>query len=150
MAAGALQLMVAGFEGAEDAAVMVICVDALRFSGDVFAADGEVPAGVASRYAACTVTVPGAFAIRDVFVMVAAAGFDSVHCVAEVTSWVVPSLRWATAFNTAEPPTLTVEGVAVTVSEARVWDEGLLQPVIKANKTHRDTKHTCGIGGVRI
>jgi hypothetical protein len=82
--------------------------------------------------------------------MVARAGFDSVHCVPDVTSWVVPSLRWATAFKTDEPPALTVEGVAVTVREARFWDEGLLHPVIKIKKAHRRAEHTCGIGGIRI
>ena len=89
-------------------------------------------------------------AVTAELVIVARAGFDSVHCVPDVTSCVVPSLRWATAFNTAEPPTLRVEGVAVTVREARVWDEGLLHPVIKINKTHRRPKHTCGTGGIRI
>jgi hypothetical protein len=32
----------------EGDAVMVTCVDALRFSGDVLVDDGDVPAGVAS------------------------------------------------------------------------------------------------------
>ena len=81
---------------------------------------------------------------------VARAGFDRVHWVLEVTSWVVPSLRWAMAFNTDAPPTLTVEGVAVTVREARFWDEGLLQPAIKIDNTHRRPEHTCGKGGIRI
>ena len=82
--------------------------------------------------------------------IVPSAGLESVNCVAEVTSWVVPSLRWATAFRTDAPPTLTVEGVAVTVMDVRVWDEGLLHPVIKIDKTHRRTEHTCGMGGIRI
>jgi hypothetical protein len=97
--------------------------------------------------------VPGALAVRAVLVIVARAVFDSVHCVPDVTSWVVPSLRWATAFNTAEPPMLRVEGVAVTVREARFWDEGLLHPVIKINKinkAHRRPKLTCDRGGIRI
>jgi hypothetical protein len=91
-------------------------------------------------------------AVRAVLVIVARAVFDSVHCVADVTSWVVPSLRWATAFNTAAP-TLRVEGVAVTVREARFWNEGLLHPVIKINKinkAHRRPKLTCDRGGIRI
>jgi hypothetical protein len=91
-------------------------------------------------------------AVRAVLVIVAIAVFDSVHWVPDVTSWVVPSLRWAVAFNIAVPPTLRAEGVAVTVREARVWDEGLLHPVIKINKTktHRRPKHTCGLEGIRI
>ena len=89
-------------------------------------------------------------AVKVPLVIVAKTGFDSVHCVPDVTSWVVPSLRWATAFNAEVPPTFTVEGVAVTVREARVWDEGLLHPVIRNNKTHRRAAHTCGIGGIRI
>jgi hypothetical protein len=32
----------------EGVVLMVICVDALRFSGDALVADGDVPAGVAS------------------------------------------------------------------------------------------------------
>jgi hypothetical protein len=54
------------------------------------------------------------------------------------------------AFNTDDPPTLTVEGVAVTVREARFWDEGLLHPAIKIDNTHRRPEHTCGKGGIRI
>jgi hypothetical protein len=89
-------------------------------------------------------------AVTFPFANVARAGFDRVHWVLEVTSWVVPSLRWAIAFNTDAPPTLTVEGVAVTVREAKFWDEGLLHPAIKIDNTHRRPEHTCGKGVIRI
>jgi len=94
--------------------------------------------------------VPAALAVTAPLANVARAGFDRVHWVLEVTSWVVPSLRWAVAFNTDAPPTLTVEGVAVTVREARFWDEGLLHPAIKITNTHRRPEHTCGKGVIRI
>ena len=75
------------------AAVMVICVDALRFCGVTAADAGDVPAGVASTYAACTVREPAAFAVSALLLMVARAGLDNVHVVPAVTSCVVPSLR---------------------------------------------------------
>jgi hypothetical protein len=94
--------------------------------------------------------VPDTFAVSALLLIVARAVSDSVHCVLAVTSCVVPSLRCATAFRTAAPPMGTLEGVAVTVRESRVWDEGLLHPVIKINKPHRSPEHTCGMGGTRI
>src|SRR5580700_8201895 len=96
-------------------------------------------------------TAPGALAVRVPLLIVARAVLESVHWVAALTSWVVPSLRWATAFRIAEPPTGTVEGVAVIVSESRVWDEGLPHPVTRIKKRpHRSPKHTRGIGEIRI
>ena len=38
----------------------------------------------------------------------------------------------------------------MTVSESRVWDEGLPHPAIKINKPHRSPKHTRGVGEIRI
>ena len=50
----------------------------------------------------------------------------------------------------AAPPTLKVEGVAVTVNEARVWDEGLPQPTIRVSQAHRDPEQTRATEGIRI
>src|SRR5580658_2776710 len=94
--------------------------------------------------------VPGAVAARAPLLILARAELESVHCVPAVTSWAVPSLRWATAFSAAAPPTLKVEGVAVTVNEARVWDEGLPQPAIKINEPLRSPEHTRAMGEIRI
>jgi hypothetical protein len=54
--------------------------------------------------------------------------------------------------STAAPPTLRVEGVAVTVKEARFWDEGLAQPVIKikTKKPHRSPEQTRALGEIRM
>ena len=134
------------------AAVIVTCVDALRLCGVTVAEAGDVPAGVASTYAACTVTVPAAFALRVPLLTVPIDVLDNVHCVPAVTSWVVPSLKCATAFRTAAPPTLILAGVAVTVRESRFCDEGLLHPVIKieTKKPHRSPEQTRALGEIRM
>src|ERR1700735_1872388 len=112
MAAGVPQVMAGVL--VEDAAVIVTWVEPLRFCGVVVSDDGDGPAGAASTEPACTSTVPAALAVTVPLANVARAGLDKVHWVLEVTSCVVPSLRWAVAFNTDEPPTLAGEGVAVT------------------------------------
>jgi len=45
-----------------------------------------------------------------------------------------------------------VDGVAVTVSEARFWDEGLPHPAIriKTEKPHRSPKQTRAMGEIRM
>jgi hypothetical protein len=132
------------------AAVMVTWADALRFCGEAVADAGDEPAGAASTYAACTVNVPCALAISAPLPIVANVPFDTLHCVPVVTSWVVPSLRCATAFRTAAPPTGTDEGLAVTVREARVWDEGLPHPANTMHNPLRSPEHTCSAGEIRI
>ena len=75
---------------------------------------------------------------------VAKEALDNVHCVPEVTSTFVPSLRCVTAFRTAAPPVLIFEGVAVTVREVRFWNDPPPHPVTR-NKPHRNPKRTCGL-----
>jgi hypothetical protein len=109
-----------------------------------------VPAGATSTYAACTVTVPAAFAVTAPLLIPAREGLDTENCVPAVTSCVVPSLRWATAFRTAAPPTLIEEGVAVTVRESRFWDEGLEHPAVKIKIPHRSPEQTRAGGEIRM
>ena len=78
---------------------------------------------------------------------VARAELDNVHCVPEVTSTLVPSLRCDTAFRTAMPPVLTFEGVAVMVREVRFWNDPPPHPAAR-NKPHRNPKRTCGLEGI--
>jgi hypothetical protein len=148
MGAGVLQAIVGTL--VEPAGVMVTCVDALRFCGVTVAAAGDVPAGATSIYAACTVTVPAAFAVRAPLLKVAIEVLDSENWVPAVTSCDVPSLRWAMALRTDAPPTLIVEGLAVTVSESRLWDEGLLHPAMKIKMPHRSPEQTRARGEIRM
>jgi hypothetical protein len=85
----------------------------------------------------CTVTVPGDLPVSVPPPMVASEPLDSVHCVAEVTSCVVPSLRCATAFNVAAPPTLILDGLAATLREFSVKKEGLPHPQIRISKKQK-------------
>jgi hypothetical protein len=57
--------------------------------------------------------------VRTLLIL-ARAELESVHCVSAVTSWVVSSARCATAFSTAAPATLNVEGGRGHGNEARV------------------------------
>ena len=54
------------------------------------------------------------------------------------------------AWRVTAPPTLTVAGVAVIVSESKLWDDGLLHPAVRINKPHRSPEHTGGMGGMRM
>ncbi len=117
MGAGVGQVIVG--TAVEPAGMIVTVVEAFRVCGVVVAAAGDVPAGVTSIYAACTVRVPAALAFNAPEDTVPNVGLDTVNVVPELTSCVVPSLRWATACKIDAPPTLSVAGVAVTDREAR-------------------------------
>ena len=93
-------------------AVTVTCADELKVCGVASVVDEDWPTGAVMTYAACTVSVPGALPVSTPLLNVANEALDSVHCVAEVTSCVAPSLRCAVACRVTVPPTLTVEGVA--------------------------------------
>src|ERR1700733_1255705 len=131
MGAGALHGM-AGVVVVVPAAVIVICAEELKVCGAEAAAGEDWPAGTAMTYAACTVSVPGALAVSTPVPNVANEGSDNVHCVLEVTSCVVPSLRCAVACRVTAPPTLTVAGVSLSDSRFKLVDAGLEHP---ANRT---------------
>ena len=52
----------------------------------------------------------------------------------------------AKAFKTTAPPAPMVADVAVTASEASVWNVGAPHPVIEITRAHRSPEHTCDIG----
>jgi hypothetical protein len=93
-------------------AVTVTCAEELKVWGVTPVVDEDWPTGAVMTYAACTVRVPGALLVSTPLLNVANVALDSVHCVAEVTSCVVPLLRCALACRVTVPPTLTVAGVA--------------------------------------
>jgi hypothetical protein len=124
MAAGVLQVM-AGAVVVVPGGVIVTCAEELNVCGAELADGEDWPAGTTRIYAACTVSVPGALAVSTPVPNVANAGLESVHCVLEVTSCVVPSLRCATACRVTAPPTLTVAGVTLRDKRFSVVDEGL-------------------------
>src|ERR1700689_2145029 len=147
MAAGVLHV-IAGVVVVVPAAVIVTCAEELKVCG--VEPDEDWPAATTMTYAACSVSVPGALAVSTPVPNVANAGLDSVHCVLEVTSWVVPSLRCAMACRVTAPPTLTVAGVTLRDKRLSVVDEGLEHPANRMKKALTNTEHTRGIRGMRI
>jgi hypothetical protein len=97
-----------------------------------------------------TVTVPGDLPVSIPLPIFASEPSDRVHCVPEVTSCVVPSLRWAAAFNTAAPPTSILVGVAVTVRDFSDSGDGLAQPAININRPQMSLEQISRAGGKRI
>jgi hypothetical protein len=94
--------------------------------------------------------VPGALAVSTPVPNAANEGLDSVHCVLEVTSCVVPSLRCAMACRVTAPPTLTVAGVTLSDRRFKLVDEGLEHPANRMNKALTNAEHARGIRGMRI
>jgi hypothetical protein len=111
---------------------IVTCADELM---GCVVVHGLLEAGAAK--VPCTVTVPGDLPVSVPPPIVASAPLDSVHCVFEVTSCVVPSLRCATALNVAVPPILILDGAAATLREFSVREEGLPHPKVRISKEQR-------------
>src|ERR1700678_2219867 len=149
MDAGVLHVM-AGVVVVVPAGVIVTCAEELKVCGAELAADEDWPAGTTMIYAACTVSVPGALAVSTPVPIAANEGLESVHCVPEVTSWVVPSLRCAMASKVTAPPSLTVAGVTLSVRRFKVVDEGLEHPANRMNRALTNAEHARGIRGMRI
>jgi hypothetical protein len=76
---------------------------------------------------------------------------ESVHCVLEVTSCVVPSLRCALACTVTAPPTLTVAGVTLTDNEFKLdCEEGLPHPANRTNRPLTSARRRSGEGGMHM
>jgi hypothetical protein len=149
MGAGVLHV-IAGVVVVVPAAVIVTCAEELKVCGGELAAEEDWPAGTTMIYAACTVSVPGALAVSTPVPIAANEGLESVHCVLEVTSCVVPSLRCAMACRVTAPPTLTVAGVTLSVRRFKLVDEGLEHPTNRMNRALTNAEYARGIRGMRI
>ncbi len=82
--------------------------------------------------------------------MVASELVDTVHCVPEVTSSVVLSLRCATALSVAAPPTLIVDGVAATLREFSVREGAVPHPEVRISKEQRHAEQAARVDETRM
>jgi hypothetical protein len=82
--------------------------------------------------------------------MVASELLDTVHCVPEVTSSVVLSLRCATALSVAAPPTLIVDGVAATLREFSVREGAVPHPEIRISMGQRHAEQVARVDETRM